>query len=306
MTNVLVTGGTGFIGTNLLYRLLELDYNISVFVHKNSNISHLKDISNKLDIHYADLSKSKVLKNKIKKIKPDVLYHLATYGVNHNQIESDKIIKTNVFGTYNLYNSILEDSEISKIVNIGSCFEYGPKINKIKETSKTNPQSIYGISKVSQTNVAKFFHQQKNLPMVTLRIFNTYGPFENLNRLIPSMILSIMNNKKIHIKNPDDVRDFIFVKDVVDGIIRSSTIKESGEILNIGTSKEYKVKDVVKKLSKMTKYDNIVFHEKKIHEYGGKIIANTDKSKRILQWKPRYTMNEGLKETLDWLKNKNK
>ncbi|MCV0399657.1 MAG: SDR family NAD(P)-dependent oxidoreductase [Nitrosarchaeum sp.] len=302
---MLVTGATGFIGTNLLYRLLEYDYNISVIVHKKSNMNNIKNIAQKLDIHNVDLSKSNIIKNEIKKIKPNVVYHLATYGVNHNQTETDKIINTNIFATFNLFDALLDYPEINKIVNIGSCFEYGPKINKIKETSETNPQSVYGFSKVSQTNIAKYFYEQNKFPIVTLRIFNTYGPFENRNRLIPSMISSAINSKKIHINNPNDVRDFVFVKDVADGIIQASKIKKLGEILNIGTSKEYKVRDVVNKLSKITKYDNVVFDENKTHEYGGKIVADITKSKKILNWEPAYTLDEGLKETFEWFKTRN-
>ena len=302
MTNVLVTGATGFIGTNLIYKLVDSNYNISIFTRKKVNIKHIKNIIPKLDVYNVDLSNPKIINEKIKKIKPDIVDHLATYGVNRNQTEDDKIINTNILGTINLFNAILQYGEVKKIVNVGSCFEYGPKLEKIKETDESNPQSVYGISKVEQTNIAKYFYEQKSLPIITLRVFNTFGPFEKPNRLIPSTILASLNQKKICINNPNDVRDFVFVKDVVEGLVKASKIKKSGEILNIGTSNEYQVKEIVKKISKITKYDNVVFQKSKNHEYGGKIIADVTKLKRVLKWEPKYTMDEGLKETVDWIK----
>lgn len=302
MTNVLVTGATGFIGTNLIHKLLDSDYNISIFTHKKVNTKHIRNIISKLDVHNVDLSNPKSVNEKIKKIKPEIIYHLATYGVNRNQTDDGKIIKTNILGTLNLFNSISQYKEVKKIVNVGSCFEYGPKLKKIKEDDETNPQSIYGISKVEQTNIARYFFEQKKLPITTLRVFNTFGPFENPNRLIPSMVLASLVQKKIIINNPKDVRDFVFVKDVVEGMVRTSKIKKSGEILNIGTSKEYQVKEIVRKLSKITNYDNVIFNKSRNHEYGGKIIADITKLKRSLKWEPKYTMEEGLKETIDWFK----
>ena len=302
LTNVLVTGATGFIGTNLIYRLLDSNYNISIFSHKKSKMQNIKNIIPKLDVYEINFSKPHIIKEKIKKIKPDIVYHLASYGVNYHQTAYDKIINTNILGTLNLFNAISEYGNVNKVINLGSCFEYNPKSKKMKEVDEINPQTVYGISKVGQTNIAEYFCKQKNLPVITLRVFNTYGPFENQNRLIPSIILSMLNHKKVNINNPNDVRDFVFVKDVVEGLVRASKIKKSGEILNIGTSKGYQVKEIVKKLSKIAKYDNIVFHESKTHEYEGKIVADITKSKSILKWEPKYTIDKGLKETFQWFK----
>ncbi|RZD46950.1 MAG: hypothetical protein CXT78_03270 [Thaumarchaeota archaeon] len=303
LTNILVTGATGFIGTNLIHRLLESNHNISIFVHEESKMAHLKNIISKLDVHKIDLIKPHIMNEKIKKIKPDVVYHLAAYGVNHDQTRNDKIINTNILGTLNLFNALLEHADVNKIVNMGSCLEYGPKIKKIKEIDDNNPQSVYGFSKMAQTNIAKHFYEQKKMPINTLSVFNAYGPFQNQSGLIPNIISSALNHKKIYINNPNDIRDFIFVKDVIEGLLIASKVKKSGEIFNIGTSNEYTVKDIVKKIIKITKYENIIFHENNTHEYEGKMVANITKSKNILKWKPKYTIDEGLKETFEWLKN---
>jgi nucleoside-diphosphate-sugar epimerase len=302
LTNILVTGATGFIGTNLIHRLLELDYNISIFIHKKSKMTHLKNITSKLDVHKIDLIKSHRINEKIKKVKPDVVYHLASYGISRDQTRNSEIINTNILGTLNLFNAILEYADVSKIVNMGSCLEYGPKIKKIKETDDNNPQSTYGFSKMTQTNVAGYFYEQKKMPINTLRVFNAYGPFQNKSGLIPNIISSTLNHKKIYINNPNDTRDFIFVNDVIEGLLRASKIKKSGEIFNIGTSNGYTVKDIMEKIIKITKYRNIVFSKNNTHEYKGKMVANITKSKNILKWKPRYTIDEGLKETFEWLK----
>jgi nucleoside-diphosphate-sugar epimerase len=305
LVNILVTGATGFIGTNLIQKLINSKNSISIFTQKKSNIQNIKNIISKLDVHQVDLTKFDIVKKSIKEIKPDIIYHLATYGVYNNQISYEKIVKTNIFGTLNLFNSIYEYGNIEKVINLGSSFEYGPQSIKIKENKKVNPRTIYGISKVAQTNLAKYFYEQKNLPITTLRIFNAYGTFENENRLIPSIILGAINHKKVNIINPNDTRDFIFIKDVVDVLISSSKNKQHGEIFNIGTSKGYSVRQIAKKISKLSKSNNVEFHENNSHEYNGKIIADISKSKKILKWQPKYSIDEGLKETFEWFKARN-
>ncbi len=302
LANILITGATGFIGSNLVHQLVKSKDKISIFTHKKSNMKHIKNIISKLDIHEVDFCEYAMIQEKIKKIKPDIVYHLATYGVLSHQTEFDKIIQTNIIGTLNLFNALSEYGCVNKVVNLGSSFEYEPKSTKIKNTDETNPQTVYGLSKVGQTNIAKYFYEQKDLPVITLRIFNAYGPFENKNRLIPSFMFSALNHKKIYINNPNNIRDFIFVKDVVESLVRASKIKKSGEILNIGTSKGYSVREIVKKLSNITKYHNIIFCESTSHEYAGKIVADITKSKSVLKWEPKYSIDEGLRETFEFLK----
>jgi len=302
LANILVTGATGFIGTNLIYRLVDSKDSVSILTHKKSNIKHIKNIISKLDVYEVDFTKYDTIKEKIKKIKPDIIHHLAAYGVYGNQIKNEKIINTNILGTLNLFNAISEYADVSKVVNLGSSFEYGPQLKKNKECDKTNPQTIYGISKVAQTNLAQYFYEKKKLPISSLRVFNAYGSFENQNRLIPSIILASLNHKKIDINNPNDIRDFIFVKDVIDALIKESKSKRHGEIYNIGTSKGYSVRQIAKKISKLTKSDNMIFHENNNHEYSGKIIADISKSKNMLKWEPKYAIDQGLKETFEWFK----
>jgi len=200
-------------------------------------------------------------------------------------------------------NVLSDCSNIKKFVNLGSSFEYGPKLSKIKETDDTKPLTAYGVSKVAQTNFAQYFAKHRNLPAVTLRIFNAYGMFEEENRLIPSLMLSALTEKTLHIKNPKEIRDFIFVKDVVDAMIKASKIKKSGIILNIGTSNGYSVEQIVRKSSKITNADNIVFDSNKKPENHRKLVANIEEAKKILGWEMRFSIDKGLKETFDWFKH---
>lgn len=273
-----------------------------MLTHKSGNLWRLRKIIPELDVHTVDLTKIEEIKKTVKQTVPDIVFHLATYGVYQHQMDFDKIVETNVVGSMNLMN-VLSDYNIKKFVNLGSSFEYGPKLSKIRETDDTEPLTAYGASKVAQTNFAQHFAKRRNLPAVTLRIFNAYGMFEEKNRLIPSLVLSALTGKTLHIKNPKEIRDFIFVKDVVDAMIKASKIKKSGIILNIGTSKGCSVEQIVRKSSKITNADNIVFDSDKKPENHGKLIANMEETKKTLGWESKFSIDMGLKETFDWFRH---
>ncbi len=297
-----MTGASGFLGTNLVYRLLDSNNKITVLTHKPHNLWRLGKIIFGLDVRTVDLTKIEEIRKAVKQTKPDIVFHLATYGVYSYQDNFDNIIQTNIAGSVNLMN-VLSEYNIKKFVNLGSSFEYGPKLAKIKETNDMDPLTVYGVSKVAQTNFVQYFAKHRNLPAVTLRIFNAYGMFEERNRLIPSLMLSALTRKTLHIKNPKEIRDFIFVKDVVDAMIKASKIKKSGVIFNIGTSNGYSVEQIVKKSSKITNSDTIVFDSNEKPENHRKLIANIDEAKKTLGWKPKVSIDRGLKETFDWFKH---
>lgn len=302
MANILITGASGFLGANLAHRLASSNNEISVFVHKPHNFWRIKKITPSLDVHVVDLTNIEKVRRAVKNTDPDIVFHLATYGVYSHQDDVGKILDTNITGSVNLMNVLSESGNIKKFVNLGSSFEYGPKLGKIKETSSTTPASLYSVSKVSQTNFAQYFAEHRKLPALTLRIFNAYGMFEDKKRLIPSIMLSALSGKTLHIRNPNEVRDFVFVNDVVDAMLKASTIKKSGIILNIGTSIGHSVEQIVRKSLKAANSDiNVIFKGRK--EEQKKLVADISQAKKVLGWKPKFSIDDGLKETFDWFKD---
>lgn len=302
MAKVLITGATGFLGSNLAHRLSGSGNKVSIFTHGNSNLWRIKEIISRLDTHVVDLTNPEMVAKVVRKLRPDIVFHLATYGVYSYQSEYQKIIQTNVTGSINLMTASSNCDSVRKFVNVGSSFEYGPKLRKIAESERLEPDSIYGLSKGTQTSLAQYFARHRDLPAVTLRIFNAYGMFEEGNRLIPSIMLSALTGKPLHIRNPNEIRDFVFISDVVDSMIKASKIKKSGQVFNVGTSHGLSVEQLIKKSRRVTGRDIKVGYERGRLETHGRLVADISEARKHLGWRPKISIEDGLNETFRWFR----
>lgn len=307
MSNILITGASGFIGSNLARKLVKSKNQISVIYRKQSNLWRIKDIISDLDVHMVDLDNFNALKQKIKKIKPDIVYHFATYGVYPSQTSITTMIKTNITCTINLMHVLNDYGTLDKFVNLGSSFEYGPKTNAIKENQCVNPVSPYSITKVSQTQFAKYYATKYNFSIVTLRLFYPYGMYEQPGRLISDIMSATIQNKILSLSSPYPRRDFIFIDDVINALLKvTKTPKINGEIFNIGGGREYSVGEIVNLVQKITHKDiQISYDDKNQRDFdklGGRGFTNLEKTKKILNWKPTHSIKQGLAKTYDWYK----
>ena len=304
MSNILITGALGFLGANLIRKINSSKNSISIFVRKNSDQWRIKNIISDVDIHLVDLSKIENIKKKIKIIKPDFVYHLAAYGVYQKQIDEKLMIKSNIVNSLNLIKAVSEYKDIQKFVNIGSAFEYGTKIKRIKENDLLAPITFYGKTKLTQTNIAQYYFKKNELPTITLRVFNVYGMYEGPKRLIPDIMYALVNQSALKLLTPTVKRDFIFIDDVIDAMIKSSKSKVKGEIFNIGTSNGYSLKQVVDISQKVTNIKLKISYGKKHVPIAQKqnIIANINKAKKNLNWIPKHSLQSGLLKTFQWYK----
>ena len=305
--NILVTGATGFIGANLTRRLVNNNKdNIHIIIRKSSDVWRINDIKNRLNIHYANLNNNQELDKVIKKIKPDIIYHLATYGsYPFHRENSLKILKTNILGTYNLLNACIS-SGFKAFINIGSSSEYGVKSKPMLENNLLEPDSYYGVAKASQTLLCQCLAKNKNLPIVTLRLFSPYGPYEASTRLVPVLINSCFDGKDLNLVSKKTVRDFNFIDDVVDAFLKtaSNANKLSGEILNIANGRQRTLEEVVSLIINLTKSKSKL-NWGGIKDYSpeaGIWEADISKTKKFLNWSPSYNLESGIKETIIWFK----
>ena len=304
MSNVLITGASGFIGANLVRDLINTKDQIHILIRKQSNLWRLNDIISQCYVHFVDISKIEEVENVISEIKPETVYHCATYGVYPNQKDIHKVEQTNLIGTKNLVSSLDKNTNLKKLVNLGSAFEYGPKSNLIKETDSTQGFDHYSESKILQTELIEHFAHQKNLPAVTLRIFTPYGNFEEPGRLISDIMVSIIKKNPIKIMSRSAIRDFIYINDVIDALKKISVKPEiNGEIFNVGSGYASSVEDVVNLVCKMTNTDSeVIWHDKNNREYdkaGAKGYADIEKIEKI-GWRPKTSLKDGLWKTYEW------
>ena len=307
MKSFLITGSSGFIGSNLAHSLVNNKVELHLLVNKKSNLWRIKNILPDVILHKINISKKSEINSLIKKIEPDCTFHLASYGVHPFQKNFVSMFNTNVIGSFNLFESLEKHCESSKVVNIGSSFEYGPKQKSIKSSEILEPNTIYGVTKSSQSILANYFSQKTNLSLNTLRIFGAYGKYESKGRLIPDILLSVIKRKKLFISSPKSKRDFIHIDDVVSCILSASKKKINGEILNVGSGKEVSVEKIIEISRKILNKDIPVnINLKNQREFdktgGGTGHANISETKKILGWEPKISFNIGIQESYDWFK----
>lgn len=301
----LITGATGFVGSCLLRKLIEDEQEVDIIIRRQSNIWRIKDLLHKVKIHYLDLSSDKELLNIFKTSKPDVIYHLATQGAYSYQNDPDQIIKTNILGTWNMIKASLPlDYEL--FVNTGSSSEYGSKTSVMKETDLLEPDSYYAVTKSTQTLLASFVAKSQKKPIVTLRPFSVYGPYEEPTRLIPTLMNALLFKKEMNMVNPDVARDMIYVMDVVSFYLMVDQLKQhGGEYFNVCTGVQSTIKDIVEAAVKVTG-ENTKFNwggmEDRIWD---KVVwmGDNTKAKDKLRWRPKYNLEEGLRKMWVWFQD---
>jgi len=305
MPKILITGVTGFIGSNLLRNLLNSKNNeIFILLRNNSNTWRINDIISKTNKIIINLNDQK-LKEEINKIKPDIIYHCATYGALPQEKDFNQTIDTNILGSINLLNSCLEN-DFSLFVNISSSSEYGPKKNPMSETDTLNPITNYGLSKVIFTNYASNIGKIHKKNIVTIRLFSPFGYYESKGRLFPSLLLDIINNQNPKLGNPKSSRDFIFIEDVIEflNMISNINIQFDGEVFNLGTGKQHSVQEIAEIAIKLSKnkltpiYQNI---EERSYDTSF-WVADMEKSYNTFNWKPKYDLSESIRLLLNWFK----
>jgi nucleoside-diphosphate-sugar epimerase len=303
---VLITGGAGFIGANIIHRLLKLNYDINLLIRSSTNLWRLNKVISKLKIYEIDILDKQKLTKKVEQINPQSIIHLATYSQYRDQTEFEKMVETNIEGTLNLL-SASKNVNYDVFINTGSSSEYGIKEKPMKETDLLEPISFYAATKSSATLLCQVFSREFGKPIVTLRPFSVFGPYEEKDRFVPIIIKAVLKNKPIRLTSGNQRRDFIFIKDIVDIYIKALSCgkKLSGQILNMGTGIEYTNDEVVKTLFNLT--GKSVKTEK--GAYKKRLwdtphwVADISKTKKILSWKPKFTLEEGLRYTYNWIKN---
>lgn len=307
---ILITGATGFVGANLLRKLIDSKNDIHIIIRNTSNLWRINDIIDKVNTHVCDLTNRENVENLVLKIKPQIIFHLAVYGGYQFQKESLKIINTNLIGTINLLDACCKIG-FECFINTGSSSEYGIKDKPMSENDLLEPINDYGIAKAAATLYCQAIGRREKLPIFILRLFSPYGYYEGPTRLIPYLIVSCLKGNDLNLANPDAVRDFIFIEDLIKAYFMIVENKEGvlpGDIFNIGSGEQHAVEEIYEIIKKLTKYTKKPQWEKTENDNREiknlKIwIANISKSKKSLNWSLEYSIENGLEETIKWYRD---
>jgi len=290
--NILIVGGTGFIGYHLAKKSLKKGWHVTSISSKPpKKIRYLPKVKYIL----CDITQKKSLKNAIRKHFKYVV-NLGGY-VDHSN--NKKTFESHYIGCKNLTEIFLKKIPTA-FIQIGSSIEYGNAKSPQKENVSCNPKSIYGQAKLLSSKLLINLFKKQKFPSTVLRLYQAYGPRQDLNRFIPIIISGCIKNKKFPCYKGNQLRDFLHVNDAVDAMIKSLTNKNArGEIINIGSGKPRKIKNIIENIKKILKGGYPLFGRIKLRKDEIlKVYPNINKAKNKINWRPKISFERGLKSTI--------
>jgi nucleoside-diphosphate-sugar epimerase len=306
MARILITGGTGFIGSHLALALLAQGNNE---VHLTSRYDKLPIIlsdivGNKPIFHNIDISNIPKLEELLVSIRPERIYHLAAcIHRRGDEPAIQELLATNVVATAALLRHA--KTENIPMVNTATFTEYASSATPVDEHAPLGPQDAYGISKLAATLLCEI-EGKKGAPVVTLRLFTPYGPEIPGGRLMHAVVEQALLHKPISLSSPTVTRDFTYVGDIAEAFMRAGDRADRlrGEIINIGSGKGTTLKElggIVLELCNSTSVLN--FGSEKSLPYDGELWqSNNAKAKNLLDWAPKTDLRNGLLKTIAWYK----
>ena len=294
--HLLVVGGTGFIGYHLAKKSLKKGWQVTSI---SSRSPRKKRYLPKVKYIICDIAKKKSLKKNIRK----PFTYVVNLGGYVDHTNRKKVFKSHYIGCKNLAEIFLKKTPIA-FVQMGSGADYGDVKSPQKENTKCNPKSVYGQAKLLSSIYLIDLFKKHKFPSTILRLYNTYGPRQDLNRFIPIVISGCIKNKKFPCSKGTQLRDFVHVYDVVDAILKSLTNKNSrGQIINIGSGKSRKIKNIIEYVKKILKGGYPLFGKVKLRKDEIlKVYPDISKAKDKINWRPKILFKKGLKVTIDSFK----
>jgi len=311
MSKILITGAGGFIGSHLTEELVRQGEEIRAFVRYNSRderglLEDLpKEIQNQIEVIPGDLKDPDGIKKAVKGCSK--VFHLgALIAIPYSYIHPFDFIQTNVVGMAHLLNACLEEGTLERVIHTSTSEVYGTaQYIPIDEKHPLQAQSPYSASKIAADKLAESYYLSFGLPIATIRPFNTFGPRQSLRAIIPTIVSQAIHDKKIRLGNTIPRRDFLFVKDTIRGFIQVGKCDEAlGKVANIGTGTDISIEELVKKiLGLIGKQGEIEVEDRRIRPEKSEVmqlLSDTRLAQKLFQWAPQYTLEDGLRETIEW------
>jgi NAD dependent epimerase/dehydratase len=312
---VLVTGAAGFIGSHLAEALAQTGARVRAFVRYNSRNYYgwLEELAPELldgvEVFRGDLCNPEAVANALEGI--DTVFHLgAVIPIPYSYLHAREYVETNIIGTLNVLEAARRASQpVRRLVHTSTSEVYGtPEEVPIPETHRLRPQSPYAASKVGADQMAASYFASFDLPVVTARPFNTYGPRQSARAIIPTIISqALLREDSIELGALDTTRDFLFVADTVDGLLRLGEVAGvEGETVNLGTGVETSINDLVELIRHLLDFDlPVVPSTERLRPAGSEVerlCADAGKARSLLGWKAETSLEQGLARTADWLR----
>jgi len=306
---ILVTGGNGFIGSHLIPRLVELEHDV-YSLERYVTGRYVLGGERTVKTVFCDLRDHFAVRSAIRNIEPEAVIHLASISsVSYSYEHPQEVIETNFLGTVNLAEACMREVPSFKhFLFAGTSEEYGnSKVNPKTEDSPMCPNSPYSASKVAADKYLQYMRDAYGFPTTVLRNFNTYGRKDNTNFVVERTIVQMLKGKNVRLGDPLPVRDFLYVDDHVNSFLTClSNGKALGEVFNFCTGRGTSIKQLVELISELTgfrgqvNWNTIPSRPLDIAE----LVGDCSKANRLLDWRHKYELKDGLQLTIDFWKTR--
>jgi nucleoside-diphosphate-sugar epimerase len=304
---VLVTGGSGFIGSHLVHKLLEQGAEVSVTVRYGNVMKNerLRDCWNDIRVIEADLRNRGALDAGLSTLPPQVVFHLAAYNhVGQSFVQVEECFDVNAKGTANLLDAC---SGSEKFIYMSTSEVYGHQTEvPFIETMCPEPISPYAITKYAGE---LYCHMKQRIggdtSVIILRPFNTFGPYQSAKAVIPELIVDCLRGKTIRTTKGEQTREFNYVDNIVDGLVLAgSASRKLDGVMNLAAGEEITIRDLVTKIAELTGTQSQI-------EIGAlpyrpteiwRMYADSSRARSTLGWEPQVRLEEGLKKTIEWFR----
>jgi nucleoside-diphosphate-sugar epimerase len=296
--NLLIIGGTGFIGVNVAKEAVNRGFQVSIISkNKCSSSKQIKGV----EYIAVDITKKEELFSELKDKSFHYVLNLGGY-VNHaNYSEGgSEVFKAHFNGTVNLVNCV-NKTNLQKFIQIGSSDEYGDNVAPQNESQREAPISPYSLAKSAATHFLQMLYRTESFPVVVLRLFLVYGVGQDVNRFIPQIIQGCVNNNKFPVSGGEQLRDFCHIDDISNAIFLALSNKNAnGEVINIASGAPVSIKDVICLIKSLIGSGKPQFGLVPYRISGNmELFADISKAKRILGWSPKVSLVDGLKKVID-------
>ena len=308
-SKILITGGFGALGHNLI-NYLEQNYTCEIHVIDNFSAGHA-NFSRNTQFSYIDIGNTEKVNTFFKNYKPNFIFHLAAHFANQNSVDhplSD--INTNIIGVVNLFETQRNNAELKKIIFASSSCVYGNSQTMAEDIPVSPYDTPYAINKYVGELYAKYYSEIHQVPVISARIFNSYGPGElpgEYRNVIPNFIKKALLNQDIVITGTgNETRDFTYVNDTVNLLVRlaTSTYKQA-EIFNGGTGIKVSIKTIAEKIIELSNSNSkIIYNAPRNWDHVKDRCSSIKKSQQLLEYEPTHKLEEGLLTTINWIKEK--
>jgi nucleoside-diphosphate-sugar epimerase len=303
MTRALVTGGSGFVGANLVRRLLDIGVETHLLLRPEARLWRLREVLDGCEQHRGGVDDGESLRRALRAARPDWVFHLAAYGAYPQQTDLARMVETNLLGTQRVVEESLR-TDASSIVLAGSSSEYGPKDHAPSEDEVLEPDSDYGVTKASATLYGIKEARRSGRSITSLRLYSVYGPWEEPTRFWPTLVSAAMNGRLPPLASPTTARDFVYVDDVVDAFLRAAEQAVTGGIvLNIATGMQASLAEVVAMVQERFE----IAQEPPWGGYGPRAwdtdiwVGDPERAAKVLGWRATTSLHDGLERLGAWL-----